>query len=302
VVTPQARHEAVGLIQTDGRLSERRACGLIGVSRAGCRYQRRRPDDAALRAKLKELAKRWSRYGYRRLGVLLRRAGWAVNHKRVYRLYREENLIVRRRACKSRRGAPRAVLPPPGAINEQWSLDFMADSLANGRRLRTLNIIDGCSRECLAIEVDTSLPGQRVVRVLERLAQGRGLPQRLMMDNGPEFVGKALDQWAYANGVALHFITPGRPTENGLIESFNGKFRDECLNQHWFRDLDDARRKIEGWRWDYNHERPHSSLGNMTPVEFARRGWGLQSAPPPSVPNHVKHGEILLTEATQLTL
>jgi putative transposase len=302
VVTPQARREAAGLMRSDGRLSQRRACGLIGVSRASCRYQRRRPDDAALRTKLKELAKRRSRFGYRRLGVMLRREGWAVNHKRVYRLYREENLTVRRRARKGRRGAPRAVLPPPAAINEQWSLDFMADSLANGRRLRTLNVIDGCSRECLAIEVDTSLPGERVVRVLERLAQTRGLPQRLLLDNGPEFTGKALDQWAYENGVELHFITPGRPTENGLIESFNGKFRDECLNQHWFTDLDDARRKIEPWRCDYNHERPHSALGNLTPVEFARRGWGLRAAPPPSVPNHVNNGEASLTKTNQLTL
>jgi putative transposase len=165
-----------------------------------------------------------------------------------------------------------------------------------------LNIIDGYSRECLAIEVDTSLPGARVVRMLERLACQRGQPQRLVLDNGPEFAGKALDQWAYEHGVALHFITPGRPTENALIESFNGKFRDECLNQHWFKDLDDARCKIDRWRWEYNHERPHSALRNLTPADFALRGRRLRSAPPPSVGNHVLPGGVSLTQAQGLTL
>ncbi len=265
-MTPQARREAVAQIQTDQGLSQRRACGLIRLSRSGYLYRRRRTNET-LRARLRELAQARPRFGYRRLWVLLRREGQMVNLKRVYRLYREERLALRRRPRKRLKGAPRLVLAPPVQLREQWSLDFVSDCLANGRRLRALNIVDGFSRECLAIEVDTSLPGQRVVRVLEQLATRHGLPRRLVMDNGPEFVGQALDQWAYERGVELHFITPGRPMENGTVESFNGRFRDECLNQHWFRDLDDARQKIERWRWDYNHERPHSSLGNLSPAE-----------------------------------
>lgn len=257
-------------------MSERRACGLIGLHRSSCRYESISTDDAALRRRLKELAKLRPRFGYRRLWILLRREGLKVNHKKVYRIYCEERLAVRRKVRKKLCNLPRGVLPFPACMNERWSLDFMADSLATGRKFRTLNVVDNFSRQCLAIEVDSSIPGQRVVRVLERVAMMRGYPKSLVTDNGPEFTGKALDQWAYEHDVALHFITPGKPTENAFIESFNGKFRDECLNQNWFTSLADAKGKIDLWRWDYNNQRPHSALKNKTPVEFAAAALGQQ--------------------------
>jgi putative transposase len=199
----------------------------------------------------------------------LRREGWEVNRKRVYRLYREAGLAVRRRKRKRIGVFERKPLPKPTAANVSWSMDFVADGLIGGRRLRCLTIVDDCTRECLAIEVDTSLPGQRVKAVLDRLADTRGLPQSITVDNGPEFDGKVLDQWAYRTSVQLSFIRPGKPNENAYIESFNGKFRDECLNEHWFISLAHARSIIEAWRIEYNTERPHSSLGNRTPQEFA---------------------------------
>ena len=209
--------------------------------------------------------------GYRRLHILLRREGWVCNHKRVYRLYRQEP--ARRPAPKAQRLATtaRVVLPVPTRANERWSMDFMCDTLANGRTFRTLNLVDDASRECLRIEVDHGLASLRVVRVLDELAITRGLPRQIVVDNGPEFTSTALDAWAYRRGVALHFIRPGKPVDNAFIESFNGKFRDECLNENWFLDLDDARRRIETWRHDYNTVRPHSALGNRTPADYAAR-------------------------------
>ncbi len=224
-----------------------------------------------LRIRLRELAEQRRRWGYRRLHVLLDREGWKVNIKRVYRIYVEEKLIVRRRRRRRRICAQaRVLLSPPIRPNQTWTMDFLHDALAGGRRLRTLSIEDAYTREMLAIEVDTSLPSQRVVRVLDRLQLERGLPERIVIDNGTEFTAKALDQWAYENKVTLHFITPGRPMENGYIESFHGRFREECLNEHWFLTLDDARQTIENWRLDYNRVRPHSSLGYLTPEEFLR--------------------------------
>ena len=178
--------------------------------------------------------------------------------------------------------AATAPMALPTAANASWSMDFVADALADGRRLRALNVVDDFTRECLAIEVDTSLPGLRVTRVLDRLAADRGYPGSITMDNGPEFTGRVLDQWAYAHGVRLNFITPGRPVENALVESFNGRFRDECLNQHWFTTLADARLKIETWRLDYNDHRPHSALNNLTPSEFAAAALGQQRGGPAS--------------------
>lgn len=192
-----------------------------------------------------------------------------MNHKRVERLYRLEGLQVRKRRRKRCAGARRAPLPAPTGPNQVWSMDFMRDTLASGRVLRTLNVVDDYTRECLAIEVDTSLPGVRVVEVLEQLAAERGKPRQIRTDNGPEFTGRALDQWCFAQGVEQHFIAPGKPIENGYIESFNGKFRDECLNESWFLSLSDARHTIEQWRRHYNRERPHSALGYRTPEEFA---------------------------------
>ncbi len=213
---------------------------------------------------------------------MLRREGFEVNHKLVYRLYCEEGLSVR---CKKRKrlpSGPRVEPTVPTGRNQRWSMDFVSDSLADGRRFRILTIVDDFSRESPATEVDTSLPGRRVVNVLERLKATRGLPEVLVTDNGPEFTGRALSQWAYDNGVELHFIRPGKPTENAFIESFNGKLRDECLNENWFSGLKDAKRIIEEWRMDYNRVRPHSSLGNLAPREYARRLGGLWSPPAPS--------------------
>jgi putative transposase len=193
-----------------------------------------------------------------------------VNHKRVYRLYREEGLAMRRRKGKRLRAEGRAPLGLPTRTNQMWTMDFTRDSLASGRKFRTLNLMDGYTREALWMEVDTSLPGPRVVLALERVARERGFPETIQVDNGPEFISRVVDQWAYANGVALHFIDPGKPVQNAFIESFNGKFRDECLSQSWYTSLDDARQIIEAWRIDYNTVRPHSGLGYRTPEEFAR--------------------------------
>jgi len=207
-----------------------------------------------------------------------------VNHKRVYRIYQEEGLAVRRRKRKRAAAHERVPLPAPVRPDQGWSMDFMADALATGRRFRTLNIVDEYTREAPAIEVDTSLPGVRVVRVLEQLRKQGRKPEWIVTDNGPEFTGKALDQWAYENGVRLETIHPGRPMENGYIESFNGKMREECLNENWFVDLADARERIEAWRVDYNTRRPHSALGYQTPVEFAAREAALRSPPAPCAP------------------
>ncbi len=272
-------------------LSERRVCDLVGTARSSYRYpvsSERRQGEAELRGRLRELAAERRRFGYRRLRVLLRREGWRVNHKRVYRLYREEGLLVRRRKRKRIGAAERRPLPLPTRTNERWSMDFVADALSDGHRFRSLNIVDDYNRRCLAAEVDTSLPGGRVVRVLEGLRELEGLPEVLVMDNGPEFAGQALDVWAYERGVQLHFIEPGKPVQNAFIESFNGKMRDECLNEHWFMSLGEARQTIEVWRRDYNEVRPHSALGNRTPREFTVRAAALRSPTAPSEPQRGK--------------
>jgi len=268
MVTPTARRLAVGVLRGDFPVSLSRACAVLEVARSSCRYVSRR-DDEPLRAALRTVAAIRPRFGYRRLHVLLQREGWRCNHKRVYRLYRTERLAVRRRRRRKLAAGCRIVLPVPTRPHERWSMDFMGDTLANGRTFRTFNLVDDGSRECLAIEVDHGLSGQRVVRVLDRVAATRPLPKQIVVDNGPEFTSRALDAWAYARGVQLHFIRPGKPVDNAFVESFNGKFRDECLNSHWFFDLDDARTKIEAWRIDYNEVRPHSALGNRTPTEYA---------------------------------
>jgi putative transposase len=283
VVSPRAEREAVRVAREEGQLSERRACGLIGMNRGSWRYQQKDREDAKLRRRLLELAEQRPRFGYRRLHRMLRREEWVVNHKRVYRLYREEGLAMRRRKRKRFRAEARVPLALPKRANQMWTMDFTRDSLASGRKFRTLNLMDGCTREALCIEVDTSLPGLRVVQVLERVGQERGLPETIQVDNGPEFISRVMDQWAYANGVALHFIDPGKPVQNAFIESFNGKFRDECLSQSWYTSLDDARHIIEAWRMDYNTIRPHSSLGYQTPAEYANAIAARPASPPTPV-------------------
>jgi len=278
-----SRRAAVGFVVDLFGMSQRRSCALVGIDRTSCRYVTRREPDEELRAKLVTLAKERPRWGYRTLCDVLRREH-VVNHKKVHRLYKLEGLQVRRRRRKRVVPGKRVPLVAARRANERWSMDFTHDTLADGRAFRTLNIVDDHTRECPAIEVDHSLPGRRVVRVLERLAKTRGLPGTIVVDNGPEFAGRVLDRWAYEQGVHLHFIDPGKPMQNAYVESFNGKFRDECLNEHWFLDLNDARRTIETYRRDYNSYRPHSSLGGLTPEEFASRPAALQAPPAPSEP------------------
>jgi len=210
--------------------------------------------------------------------VLLRREGHVINHKRVTRIYQQEGLSLRRKRRKKRISHLRVVRPAPTQVNQRWSMDFVMDSLWNGRRFRALTIVDDLSRESPAIEVDRCLSGLRVSRVLDRLADERGLPEVITVDNGPEFQSRALDQWAYDHGVRLQFIRPGKPVENAYIESFNGRFREECLNEMVFMNLADARNKIERWRQDYNTRRPHSSLDGMTPAEFAQHHLVMQNS------------------------
>lgn len=273
-MTPTARREAASWAQTGFKISIRHSCRLVGLHPSGYYYRGQAPDDGPLREALRKVAHERRRWGCPRITDRLRRTGWKDNHKRIERVYREEGLQVRRRKRKRMARGEREALVHPTGVNQIWAIDFMSDQLADRRRIRLLNVLDVYSRECLRIEVDRSLPGLRVIRALEELKEVRGLPERIMLDNGPEFTGQAMDRWAHAREVKLQFIEPGRPMQNGYIESFNGKFRDECLSQYWFRDLADARQLTEEYRMDYNQQRPHSALGNLTPEEFARRAAG----------------------------
>jgi putative transposase len=264
------RRRAAQAVIDHVRLSERKACIVAKCNRRT--YQRilAQTNDPVVLERLHDLAMQRRRFGYRRLGALLRREGILANHKRVYRLYRAAHLQVRKR-LKRRvalgRGEP---APTASRANEKWSLDFVHDTLYSGRRIRALTMVDDFTRESLAIEVDTSLCGSRVVRVLHRIAAERGYPKVLVMDNGPELTSHAMLDFAQATGVQLHYIEAGKPTQNAFIESFNGRFRDECLNDNVFKSLAEGRRIIEQWRLDYNAERPHQSLGYLTPNEFAK--------------------------------
>jgi putative transposase len=278
VVTTSVRRDVVSFFKSRGH-SERRACALAGLRRSTFQYKRRRRDPMELTARLRQLASERPRFGYRRLHALLRREGHAINRKRVYRLYRAEGLAVRRRRRrKLRLSRPEWTIVLERA-NQRWSMDFVHDYLADSRRLRTLNIVDAFTRECLAIEVDTSLPSARVVRVLDRLVWELGLPESLRVDNGPEFISMTLDRWAFQHGIVLDFIQPGKPTQNAHVESFNGRFRDECLAQAHFPTLARARAEIELWRVDYNCHRPHSALGYLAPKTFGDQARGTM---PPS--------------------
>jgi putative transposase len=249
---------------------------VLRIPRSSHRYQSVRDERAALRIRLRDLATTRVRYGYRRLTVLLRREGWPVNHKLVYRLSVEEGLQMRRRSPKLRKScAIRMDRPVAQRTNECWSMDFMAEQLFQGQRFRILTLVDHFSRESLALRVAQRFRGDDVVQVLESVMTERGLPRTIRVDNGPEFISKSLDWWAYFKGLKLDFSRPGKPTDNAFIESFNGKFRQECLNQHWFLSLDDAQEVIEGWRDDYNQQRPHSALGDRPPAEFANFQGGM---------------------------
>lgn len=270
--TPQSqtplKKRVVDFVRLGFGVSERRACTVLGFWRSTQQYRTQR-QDGELAGRLRQLASERPRFGYRRLHVLLRREGMQVNHKRVYRVYRAEGLAVRRRARKKAAAVQRVPSAVPTRPNERWSLDFVHDQLADGRRFRVLNVVDDCTRECLLSHVGTSIPGALVTRLLENIVLERGKPKVLLSDNGPEFTGRALDQWAYQQGIRQDFIDPGKPVQNAFIESFNGRMRDECLNTHWFVTLLQAKATITAWKDDYNAVRPHSSLGQRTPLEFA---------------------------------
>jgi putative transposase len=248
----------------------RRACQALHFPRSTHQYRARRGQQEPLRLRLRELAAARVRYGYRRLHVLLRREGWAVNLKRVHRLYGLERLALRRKNPRRRVSSRhRDDRPVVDAANQAWAMDFLSDELADGRKLRILAVIDLFTRECLAIRVGTRFTSGQVAEVMAELASARAVPQEVRVDNGPEFAGKMLDLWAHLNGVTLDFSRPGKPTDNGFIESFNGRLREECLNQHYFTSREDAQEKLEAWRVEYNERRPHSALGYLAPKEFA---------------------------------
>jgi putative transposase len=253
-------------------ISERRACRLVGLSRTVLHYEAKMSEqNAELGARIGELAAVRRRFGYRRIHALLRREGSQANHKRVYRLYRLAGLAVTRRKKRVRVAVEREPLFLPERSNEVWSMDFVMDALSSGRWLKCLTIVDDFSKEAVDIVVDHAISGDYVTRALDQAARFRGFPRAIRTDQGPEYTGRALDQWAYRNGVDLKLIQAGKPTQNAYIESFNGKFRDECLNEHWFASLADARSLINEWRRDYNEQRPHSMLKYLTPSEFAAR-------------------------------
>lgn len=270
MVKPVRRREVIRHYQDVFQVSERRACNAMGFGRASHRYQSRRDTEVALRMRLKELAESRVRYGYRRLHVLLQREGWCVNHKRLYRLYCEEGLSIRTRSPKRRRSCRyRSGRSKVGAMNDVWAMDFMSDRLFDGKPFRILTIVDCYTREALATSARTNFRAYQVIDELDRLARIRGRPRNIRVDNGPEFTGRLLDQWAYLNKVELDFSRPGKPTDNAYIEAFNSRVRQECLNASWFLSMADARNRINEWRTDYNENRPHSSLGNLTPSDFA---------------------------------
>jgi putative transposase len=283
---PAKRRELVREIRQAYKLNELRACGLIRITRWSNRYQSRRDPQTELRVRLRDLASTRIRYGYRRLTVMLRREGWHVNTKRVYRLYREEGLELRMKKRAKRAAQARLRLAEASYPNQRWSMDFVSDRMVNGGWFRILTVVDQYTRECLCAHADRSQTGEKVSEQLERVIALRGAPESITSDNGSEFAGQAMDYWAHQTGVKLDFIRPGRPVENGYIESFNGRLRDECLNVEVFLDLADAQSKIESWKHDYNQQRPHSALADRTPQEFAQaamqRSFGLSAAERPN--------------------
>jgi putative transposase len=244
---------------------------MVGVGRSTFRYVPHRRDDRGVRMRLRELASARPRFGHQRLHVLLRREGWRDNHKRAYRIYREEELSVRTKKRRKRASHLRIQPAPATEPNERWSMDFVADRLDDGRPIRVLTVVDVFTRECVALVVDHSLNGRKVAAALDDVARERKYPAVITVDNGTEFYSRDMDSWAYRNGVRLDFIRPGKPVENAFIESFNGRLRDECLHAEVFLDLADARRRILEWKLDYNESRPHSSLGDVSPSEFAAK-------------------------------
>jgi len=270
-VTPEAKRKAVAHACEKHGVSQRRACDVLKVDRSSVRYQSTRSDDGELREAMKKVASERRRFGYRRIHVMLERQGIVMNQKKLRRLYREEKLQVRKRGGRKRALGTRRPMLLPNRPNERWSLDFVSDAFTDGRRFRVLAVVDDYSRECLALVADTSLSGLRVTRELSELIKYRGRPDTIVSDNGTELTSMAVLKWCQETGVEWHYIQPGKPMQNAFVESFNGSFRDECLNETLFTSLAEARSKIKEWKDDYNQNRPHSSLGNLTPNEYARK-------------------------------
>jgi putative transposase len=270
MVTPVAKREAVAHLSQVYEVSQRRACVVIGADRTSIRYRSRKPDDGAVRSRLRELAAARRRFGYRRLHLLLGRDGLHLNHKKLRRLYREERLQVRRRGGRKRALGTRAPMTIPQGPNQRWSLDFVSDTLTDSRRFRILTVVDDYSRECLCLVADTSLSGMRVARELDTLIAERGRPAMCVSDNGTELTSMAMLRWSQETQIEWHYIAPGKPTQNAFIESFNGRLRDELLNETLFSSLAHARVVLADWKDDYNTVRPHSAIGNLPPAAYAK--------------------------------
>ncbi|OQP63349.1 transposase [Niastella populi] len=268
-MTPQEKREAVDFLTTDQQLSNRKACKLMGISRTTCQYQSKSKDDTELQTALTALTTRHAAIGFWQCCYRLWNRGYWWNHKRIYRVYTDMNLNIRRRAKKRLPERVRQPLSVPTAPNQVWSIDFMCDSLVDGRKFRLFNVIDDFNRESLAIEIDTSLPARRVIRVLERLIAERGKPANIRCDNGPEFISHLLEQWCKDRQISIQFIQPGRPMQNAYIERKNGSLRRELLDAYLFNSLAEVRVMSEEWRVDYNTERPHKSLGYLSPIKYA---------------------------------
>lgn len=298
MVTSQARREAVAYLQETRKVSERRACLALAVQRGLVRHRSRRPPDTHIREKMRAIAAERRRFGCARINIFLKREGIVHNIKKIHRIYKEEKLQVQRRKGRKKAVGTRQPLPKPDSVNQVWSLDFVSDSLSSGRRFRVLGVMDQCSREYLVTAADTSMPGLRVVRELDKLVQMRGKPKVIVSDNGPELTCKAVLVWAGEQDIDWHYIQPGKPQQNGYTESLNGKMKDEFLNEHWFSSLQEAQVMIEEWRQDYNHVRPHSSLNYLTPMEFvaAKNGAKKSGGMPPDTsltdlnhPSNINH-------------
>ena len=271
MVTLEAKRKAVAHACCEHGVSQRRACDVLQVDRSSVRYQSKRSDDDDLRAAIRKVATERRRFGYRRIHIMLERDGVLVNHKKLRRIYGEENLQVKRRGGRKRALGTRRPMVLPKAPNQRWSLDFVSDALSDGRRFRMLTVVDDFSRENIALIADTSLSGSRVVRELKQVIADRGKPKTIVSDNGTEFTSKAILKWVQETAVDWHYIAPGKPQQNAFIESFNGKLRDECLNETLFSSLQHAREVLADWRKDYNQLRPHSAIGNISPAEYIRK-------------------------------
>jgi putative transposase len=272
VVTPDGKRQSVAHLCEAHGVSQRRACNVLQVDRSSVRYKSKKIDDAELRDAIKRVARDRRRFGYRRINVMLQREGIYMNHKKLRRIYTEEKLQVRRRGGRKRAlGTRRRPMEVPDGPNQRWSLDFVSDAFTDGRRFRILTVVDDFTKENVALVPDTSISGLRVTRELDQAIEERGIPKTIVSDNGTEFTSMAILKWVQDNGIDWHYIQPGKPTQNAFIESFNGRLRDECLNETLFSSLNDAREELEKWREDYNYVRPHSSIGNLTPSEFVEK-------------------------------